>query len=56
MGFKVSDLVAALGAFLVFVGLMNVVIMAPVTYWATVVADEHERNAGRAGVKEAVAS
>jgi hypothetical protein len=44
MGFKVSDLVVAMGAFLVFVGLMNVIIMAPVTYWATVVADEHEKN------------
>jgi hypothetical protein len=44
MGFKVSDLVVAMGAFLVFVGLMNIIIMAPVTYWATVVADEHERN------------
>jgi hypothetical protein len=43
MGFKVSDLVVAMGAFLVFVGLMNIIIMAPVTYWATVVADEHER-------------
>jgi hypothetical protein len=44
MGFRVSDLVVAMGAFLVFVGLMNVIIMAPVTYWATVVADEHEKN------------
>ena len=44
MGFKVSDLVFGLGAFLIFMGLMNVLIMAPVTYWATVVADEHERN------------
>lgn len=43
MGFKVSDLVTGLGAFLFFLGLMNVFIMAPVTYWATVVADEHER-------------
>jgi hypothetical protein len=42
MGFKISDLVLALGAFLVFVGLMNVLIMAPVTFWAAVVADEHE--------------
>lgn len=51
MGFKLSDLVVGLGAFLIFVGLMNVFIMSPVTYWATVVADEHERNR----VKEAAA-
>jgi hypothetical protein len=52
MGFKVSDLVVALGAFLVFLGVMQVLIMAPVTYWATVVADEHERTAGeKAGAR-----
>jgi hypothetical protein len=44
MGFKVSDLVLGLGAFLIFMGLMNVFIISPVTYWATVIADEHERN------------
>jgi hypothetical protein len=43
MGFKVSDLVVAMGAFMVFIGLMNVFIMSPVTYWATVVAAEHEK-------------
>lgn len=43
MGFKISDLVLALGAFLVFIGLMNVLIMAPVTFWTAVVADEHEK-------------
>jgi hypothetical protein len=43
MGFKVSDLVVAMGAFLALIGLMSVIIMAPATYWATVVADEHER-------------
>jgi hypothetical protein len=43
MGFRVSDLVVGLGAFLVFMGLMNVIIIAPVTYWAIVVADEHEK-------------
>jgi hypothetical protein len=51
MGFRVSDLVVGLGAFLLFMGLMNVIIIAPVTYWAIVVADEHERSR----VKEAVA-
>jgi hypothetical protein len=54
MGFKVSDLVLGLGAFLIFMGLMNVFIMSPVTYWATVVADEHEKNRARAAAREAV--
>jgi hypothetical protein len=44
MGFKVSDLVVGLGAFLIVMGLINVFIMSPVTYWATVVADEHEKS------------
>jgi hypothetical protein len=47
MGFKISDLVVGLGAFLIVLGLMNVFIMAPVTYWATVVADEHEKKAAK---------
>lgn len=52
MGFKVSDLVVGLGAFLIVVGLMQVFIMSPVTYWAVVIADEHEK----ARAKEAVAA
>jgi hypothetical protein len=44
MGFKVSDLVVGLGVFLAFMGLMNVIIIAPVTYWGIVVADEHEKS------------
>jgi len=44
MGFRVSDLVVGLGAFLLFLGLMNVIIISPVTYWGVVVADEHERS------------
>lgn len=48
MGFKVSDLVVGLGAFLAVLGLMNVLIMAPATYWASVVADEHDRNRAKA--------
>jgi hypothetical protein len=51
MGFKVSDLVLGLGAFLIFMGLMNVFIMSPVTYWATVVADEHEKNRVKAAAE-----
>jgi hypothetical protein len=53
MGFKVSDLVVAIGAFLVFVGLMNIIIMAPVTYWATIVADEHARSRVREAAAQA---
>jgi hypothetical protein len=56
MGFKVSDLVVGLGAFMVFLGLMNVFIMSPVTYWATVVADEHEKGEAKEGAKEALRS
>lgn len=44
MGFKVSDLVVGLGAFLIVIGLTQVFIMSPVTYWATVIADEHEKS------------
>jgi hypothetical protein len=43
MGFKVSDLVVGIGAFLAMVGLLNIIIMAPVAYWSSVVAEEHER-------------
>jgi hypothetical protein len=45
MGFKVSDLVVAMGAFLIAIGVLSVLIMAPVTYWASVVAEEHEQDA-----------
>lgn len=44
MGFKVADLVVGLGAFLIVMGLMNVFIISPVTYWATIIADEHEKS------------
>ncbi len=52
MGFKVADLVVGLGLFLGVLGLMNVFIISPVTYWATVVADEHERSRQTASTKE----
>jgi hypothetical protein len=52
MGFKVSDLVVGLGLFLFVMGVMSVIIMAPATYWATVVADEHERSRARQAVAE----
>jgi hypothetical protein len=54
MGFKVSDLVVGLGAFLVFVGVLNIIVMSPVTYWATVVADEHEKRTAQRTSEEAV--
>ncbi len=53
MGFRVSDLVLGLGVFLIFMGLMNVFIMSPVTYWATVVAAEHEKNRAKTTAAEA---
>ena len=52
MGFKVSDLVMGLGLFLAVLGAMNVFIISPVTYWATVVADEHERKTAKQSATE----
>ena len=52
MGFRVSDLVIALGAFLIVVGALNVLIMAPAAYWASVVADEHEKTRDKETVAE----
>lgn len=54
MGFKVADLVMGLGLFLAVLGAMNVFIISPVTYWATVVADEHERTRKAAEAEERV--
>ncbi len=48
MGFQISDLVVGLGAFLIFIGLLNVIVMSPVTYWATVVAEEREKSLAEA--------
>jgi hypothetical protein len=53
MGFKVSDLVVAMGLFLVLIGLLSTVVMAPATYWASVVADEHEKSRVKATTEEA---
>lgn len=55
MGFKVSDLVVGMGLFLIFIGVMNVFIISPVTYWASVVADEHERSASKAAAAQPAA-
>jgi hypothetical protein len=42
MGFKVADLVTGLGAFLVVVGIVNILFLAPVTYYAAEIANERE--------------
>jgi hypothetical protein len=44
MGFKVSDLVVGLGAFMVVMGAMNILFLAPAVYWAAEVAKEHEKD------------
>jgi hypothetical protein len=54
MGFKVADLVMGLGLFLAVLGAMTVFIVSPVTYWATVVADEHERSRKTKSAEETV--
>ncbi len=43
MGFKVSDLVVGMGAFMIVVGASNVVLLAPLLYWAREAATEAER-------------
>lgn len=42
MGFKVSDLVTGLGAFLVVVGVMQILFLAPAVYYAAELANERE--------------
>jgi hypothetical protein len=39
MGFRVSDLVVGMGAFMVVAGLMNALFLAPAVYYASRVAD-----------------
>ncbi|HEU4759686.1 MAG TPA: hypothetical protein VFT91_06855 [Dehalococcoidia bacterium] len=41
MGFKVSDLVIGMGAFMIVIGATFVLFMAPAVYWAAEVANEH---------------
>jgi len=43
MGFKVSDLVVGLGAFMVVMGVMNILFLAPAVYWAAEVANQREQ-------------
>ena len=42
MGFKVSDLVVGLGAFLVVMGIMNILFLAPTVYYAAEIANERD--------------
>jgi hypothetical protein len=42
MGFRVSDLVVGLGAFMIVIGAVVVLFLAPAVYWAAEVAKEHE--------------
>ncbi len=41
MGFKISDLVIGMGAFMIVIGGTFVLFMAPAVYWAAEVANEH---------------
>jgi len=42
MGFKVSDLVTGLGAFMIVMGVTLILFLAPAVYWAAEVANERE--------------
>ena len=43
MGFKVSDLVVGLGAFMVVMGVTNMLFLAPAVYWAAEVANQRRQ-------------
>lgn len=45
MGFSVSDLVIGMGFFLVAMGALTALFLAPAVYWAAEVAKEHEKAA-----------
>lgn len=45
MGFKVSDLVVGLGAFMIVIGATSILFMAPAVYYAADVANEHAKAA-----------
>jgi hypothetical protein len=47
MGFKISDLVIGMGAFMVVLGITHIVFLAPAVYWAAEVANQY--SAGRKG-------
>jgi hypothetical protein len=50
MGFKVSDLVTGLGAFMIVIGITHILFLAPAVYWAAELANERE------GVKKEAAA
>jgi hypothetical protein len=54
MGFKVSDLVVGLGAFMAVMGAVNILFLAPAVYWAAEVANDRQavsaKEPGKGGV------
>jgi hypothetical protein len=49
MGFRVSDLVTGLGFFMLVLGVVIVLFLAPAVYWAAEVAKEHEEATKKLG-------
>ena len=45
MGFKISDLVTGMGAFMIVIGITHILFLAPSVYWAAEVASDY--SAGR---------
>ena len=45
MGFRISDLVIGLGVFMIAMGAITALFLAPAVYWAAEVAKEHEKAA-----------
>jgi len=41
MGFKISDLVIGMGAFMIVLGITHIVFLAPAVYWAAEVANQY---------------
>jgi hypothetical protein len=52
MGFKVSDLVTGLGAFMIVMGITLILFLAPAVYWAAEVANEREATRPASGREE----
>jgi hypothetical protein len=52
MGFKVSDLVVGMGVFMLVMGVVTVLFLAPAVYWAAEVAKEHEEATKKATAGE----
>jgi hypothetical protein len=42
MGFRVSDLVTGLGAFMIVAGITNIIFLAPVVYWVARFVNDYE--------------